>query len=125
MSQEFTMPHRRRRSLVLCTLLALTGSFLSACDSTLAPERTVKAAPNVVPQEPCSTDPQGACPNEPVECSLASGARATGAPLEPVCLSPVTGEPEPCPPLTERIVFSSGAELESHLSTLYDASEDQ
>ena len=117
------MTHLRRRGLVLCTIFALIGLFISACDSTtLTPERTVKADVVGVPVG-CSTDP-ASCPIGP-DCSLVSGLGPMCAPLDLQCLDPATGEPYPCPLPAERIVFSSGAELESYLSTLYDASEDQ
>ncbi|HSU13315.1 MAG TPA: hypothetical protein VLK66_04400 [Longimicrobium sp.] len=69
----------------------------------------------------CSTDP---APCQPV-CSLVSGLGTTCAPLDLQCLDPATGDLYPCPLPAERIVFSSGADLESYLSTLYDASEVQ
>src|SRR5688572_17959705 len=99
------MPHLNRQGLALCACIVLIGTFISACDSTTAPERGVKGARVEALPPPCDPQSQQPCPDEPVHCSVASGVLASCIPMEPQCLDPATGEPYPCPLPVERIVF--------------------
>ena len=128
------MPHRRWQSFMLCIIAVLFGTIVSGCDSTVAPDIEPRMVNTVEERQSCFDSPQygqATCPGIETFCYRADGTQTscTGGPLEPtdveMCIDPATGEQYPCPPQAERLVFSGTDELESYLSTLDGASDDQ